>query len=237
MSARTASPGAGRRRADVAAGSSGAAHRAGGGQAGEGPVSSERATLEAGPGSAPGHEEHEETERGEKEAYPASRAGALLSPPRWAPVTSAVICALALIDSAYLTYTHYSATPITFCSTSGFVNCDAVTESSYSHPFGIPVAVAGLAWSVVMLALCSPWGWRAATPWARRARLAGSVAGVGMVFYLLWAELVKLHHLCEYCTAVHVLTIGLFFVVIFGTALATPEGGEGLGYQEAPAKG
>ena len=64
-----------------------------------------------------------------------------------------------------------------------------MTTSIYSHPFGVPVAVAGLAWSVVMLLLCSPWGWRAYRRWVSPVRLAGSVAGLGMVFYLLYVEL------------------------------------------------
>jgi uncharacterized membrane protein len=41
-----------------------------------------------------------------------------------------------------------------------------------------------------------------------------------MVIWLMYAELVKLRHLCEYCTLVHILTIVLFVVVVFGTALA-----------------
>ena len=97
-----------------------------------------------------------------------------------------------------------------------------MTTSIYSHPFGVPVAVAGLAWSFVMLLLCSPWGWRASSRWVSPVRLAGSVAGVGMVFYLLYVELFSLGHLCEYCTVVHLMTILLFIVVAFGTALAVP---------------
>jgi uncharacterized membrane protein len=54
-----------------------------------------------------------------------------------------------------------------------------------------------------------------------RARLAGSVAGLAMV-YLLWAELIKLHHICEYCTVMHILTIALFIVIVLGTALGVP---------------
>jgi uncharacterized membrane protein len=55
-----------------------------------------------------------------------------------------------------------------------------------------------------------------------RARLAGAVAGVAMVFWLLWAELIKLRHICEYCTVVHILTFALFVVIVLGSALAVP---------------
>jgi uncharacterized membrane protein len=145
-----------------------------------------------------------------------------LVPPGWVPIASTIICAIALADAAYLTYIHYSNPDGLFCSTSGFINCTAVTTSIYSHPFGIPVAVAGLVWSFVMLLLCSPPGWRASARWVSPVRLAGSVAGVGMVFYLLYVELFSLGHLCEYCTVVHLMTIALFIVVAFGTALAVP---------------
>jgi uncharacterized membrane protein len=43
-----------------------------------------------------------------------------------------------------------------------------------------------------------------------------------MVLYLLWAELIKLHHICEFCTIMQVLSVALFFVVVFGTAAALP---------------
>jgi uncharacterized membrane protein len=145
-----------------------------------------------------------------------------LVPPGWAPITSTIICLIALADSGYLTYIHYTNPTGLHCSTSGFINCTAVTTSIYSHPFGVPVAVAGLAWSFAMLLLCSPWGWRASSRWVSPVRLAGSVAGVGMVFYLLYVELFDLGHICEYCTVVHFMTIALFMVVAFGTALAVP---------------
>ncbi len=158
----------------------------------------------------------------EADAPGSARRRPALVPPGWVPITSTIICAIALADSAYLTFIHYTNPAGLACSTSGFVNCTAVTTSIYSHPFGVPVAVAGLAWSFVMLLLCSPWGWRASSRWVSPLRLAGSVAGVGMVFYLLYVELFSLGHLCEYCSVVHLMTIALFVVVAFGTALAIP---------------
>ena len=150
-----------------------------------------------------------------------------LVPPGWVPVTTTILCLIAFADAAYLTYIHYTNPAGLACSTRGFINCTAVTTSIYSHPFGVPVAVAGLIWSAAMLVLCSPWGWRAASPWVSRLRLAGSVAGVGMVFYLLYVELFELGHLCEYCTVVHVMTVALFIVIALGTALALPGDEEG----------
>jgi uncharacterized membrane protein len=145
-----------------------------------------------------------------------------LVPPRWVPITSTILCLIAFADSAYLAFIHYTNPTGLACSTHGFIDCTAVTTSIYSHPFGIPVVDAGLVWCFAMLLLCSPWGWRASSPWVSPLRLAGCVAGVGMVFYLLYVELFELGHLCEFCSIVHLMTIALFIVVAFGTALATP---------------
>ena len=152
----------------------------------------------------------------------ADRRHPYLVPPGWVPVTTTVLCLIALADSAYLTFIHYTNPTGLACSTKGFINCTAVTTSIYSHPFGVPIAVAGLIWSAALLVLCSPWAWRAVSPWFSRLRLAGSVAGLGMVFYLLYVELFELGHICEYCTVVHVMTVALFIVVALGTALAVP---------------
>ncbi len=147
-------------------------------------------------------------------------SGPAIIPPRWVPITSTIICLLAVLDSSYLTYAHFSSAAVLACSTKGFVDCALVTTSVYSHFLGLPVSVLGLVWSLGMLVLCNPWAWRAASPWVGRLRLLGSVTGAAMVIWLMYAELVKLRHLCEYCTLVHVLTIALFIVVVFGTALA-----------------
>ena len=116
----------------------------------------------------------------EEEPVPEGR----LVPPRWVPRTSAIICLLAVADSVYLTYTHFTNPKGISCflaKPGSVVNCALVTTSRYSYFFGslfhhlLPVALAGLVWSVAMLALCSPWAWRAASPWVARARLAGDV--------------------------------------------------------------
>ncbi len=148
-----------------------------------------------------------------------------LVPPRWVPLTTTVMCLLALADSSYLLYAHFTSPLVLRCPTSGFINCASVTTSKYSHPFGVPIVIPGVIWCVAMLALCSPWAWRAVSRWVSWLRLAGSIAGVAMVLWLVWVELIKLHHLCEYCTGVHVLTVLLFIVIVFATAMGVPGDG------------
>jgi uncharacterized membrane protein len=40
------------------------------------------------------------------------------------------------------------------------------------------------------------------------------VGGMGMVFYLLYAELFSIKAICLWCTAVHVVTFLLFVLVV-----------------------
>jgi uncharacterized membrane protein len=146
--------------------------------------------------------------------------------PRWVPPTATVVCVLTVLDAAYLTFEHFHGKSFSGCVVNSFINCGAVTNSIYSRFLGLPVSVLGLAWAAGMLVLCSPPAWRAASRWWSRLRLLGSVTGVAMVLYLVYCELFKIGKLCEFCTGVHLLSLVLFFVVIFGTALAVPAGEE-----------
>ncbi len=138
-------------------------------------------------------------------------------PTRWRPVATFVLSLVALGVSAYLTYLHYwGGSSPALCSKGGVVNCTKVLTSSQSMIFGvIPVAVAGLAYWVVVTAVNSPWGWR--STWARMplVRLGLLAAGMGMVLYLVSAEF-AIGSLCEYCTSVHVLTFATFVIVASG---------------------
>jgi uncharacterized membrane protein len=135
---------------------------------------------------------------------------------RWAAPLTFPIAVLGLALSAYLTYLHFSDPhTIPHCSESKHINCLKVTTSSQSEIFGhIPVAVTGLAYYVVMVALVSPWAWRAVNPWVGRLRLAGAIAGIGMVCYLVFVEAVQLKAICLYCTGVHTVTFLLFLAIL-----------------------
>jgi uncharacterized membrane protein len=111
------------------------------------------------------------------------------------------------------------------CPDTGAVNCAKVTTSSQSEIFGVlPVADIGLAYFVVLTALCTPWAWRSARPELRWARLVAVAAGVGMVVYLLYAELFQIDAICIYCTVVHAVTVGLFAAVVMADTGKTPRG-------------
>jgi uncharacterized membrane protein len=136
----------------------------------------------------------------------------------WAPIASTGLCLAGLAASTYLTVEHFSSSPSYACPVTATINCIKVTTSSYSELLGIPVAVLGLLFFVGMTALCLPVSWRSSNPWLHRLRLAASTTGVAFVIYLVWAELFRINAICLWCTAVHVVTLALFFVVVLEAA-------------------
>jgi uncharacterized membrane protein len=137
-------------------------------------------------------------------------------------VVSGALCLAGIAVAAYLTYAHYTSAKVLACSDKGLVNCARVTTSSYSRIFGVPVADLGLAYFLAMAGLCSPWAWRADNRLLRGLRVLGAVSGVGMVIWLVYAELFRLDAICLYCTTIHVITVLLFIAVVIGTAATGP---------------
>ena len=107
---------------------------------------------------------------------------------RWAVVTTFVLSIIGLGFSIYLTITHFQPHALV-CADTGTINCAKVTTSAQSYFLGIPVAVLGLFNFVVMVALNSPWAWRAKKYWLHVARFAFTVAGMGFVLWLIYAEI------------------------------------------------
>lgn len=134
--------------------------------------------------------------------------------PRWAVITTFVLSLIGLGLSIFLTISHFDNTIISnVCSTSGTIDCLAVTTSAQSYVLGIPVAILGLGTYVVMVALNSPWGWRAAQYWLHVVRFVIAIVATLFVFWLLYAELIIINHICEYCTGVHIVTFALLIVL------------------------
>jgi len=139
-------------------------------------------------------------------------------PPLWLQATSLGLSLVAVAVAAYLTVTHYSDPGALACPDTGIVNCTLVTTSSWSIVLGVPLAVLGLVWAVVMAGLTVPWVWRAASPWVDSARLVVSGAGAAMVLYLVYVELFRIGAICLWCTAMHVTAVCLFGVILAGRA-------------------
>ena len=131
---------------------------------------------------------------------------------RWQPIASLLLSIYGLGASIYLTITHFQPKALACVSNATF-NCEKVTQSPQSEIFGIPVAMLGLAFFVPMLLLCLPAAWRAADRRIHLARLAMVVIGMGMVLYLISAELFVIKAICLWCSSVHAATFLLFIIV------------------------
>lgn len=135
--------------------------------------------------------------------------------PRWAPWATLPLSIAGGAVSAYLTWMHYTAPAGLSCPDTGVVNCTKVTTSAQSMVFAVtPVAVLGVAFFVAMTGLCLPMMWRSPQRWVSILRFAGAVAGAGMVCYLVGVELLAVHAICLWCTAVHGLAVALFVMVL-----------------------
>ncbi len=129
-----------------------------------------------------------------------------------------VLSLVGLAIAIYLTIVHYNTTVTLICSSSGLVNCEHVLSSSYASIPGssIPVSIGGILWSAIGAGL-------AALAWlvwpekhiVRIAELTWAAIGMLTVFYLVYVEIVLLHTICAWCTAVHVIVLLYLLIAVF----------------------
>jgi uncharacterized membrane protein len=104
-----------------------------------------------------------------------------------------VLALFGLGIAIYLTWVHYAdVKPI--CT--GFSDCRRVQTSSYAKLAGVPVALIGVAgYSAILVSLLLR---------GEVGRLTGAFvafAGLGFSAYLTWAELFRIHAICQWCVA------------------------------------
>jgi len=118
-----------------------------------------------------------------------------------------MVLLLGIADSLYLTYVHFVPGSL-FCPTIGTaVNCENVLTSSYSSVLGIPLAVLGLGWFVVSLAIYL----------LKKDRIVKNVwmlFGAGGILYSITAQTI-LGKVCMYCAALDVLIALSIGMLIF----------------------
>lgn len=134
-------------------------------------------------------------------------------PAVWRIAVTGLLSLIGLGVSVYLTVDHFAKIPLA-CSDTGIVNCTKVTTSAESYFLGIPVAVLGLCFYAVMVAINSPWAWRAADRRIHLVRLALVVVGMCFALYLVACELLIIGNICLWCTSVHVITFAIFVLVV-----------------------
>ena len=124
---------------------------------------------------------------------------------------------IGVVLSTYMTIAHFTEVTILACSGRGELSCTAVTTSPQSRVFGIPVALLGLGFFVVMSILSSPPLWRRGARGLALSRTALAAVGLLFVFWLIAAEILIIGHVCLWCTGVHVVMIALVLVLTRAT--------------------
>ena len=139
----------------------------------------------------------------------------------WVPVVALGLSLIGLSVSAYLTVAHFSSPALLACSSSALVDCRRVTTSAQSEISGIPVALLGVLYFIVMGVVNFPPAWRSLK--LAYVRLGGALLGIGMVLYLLYAEFFLIGAICLWCSVVHVDVFLLFLLTMAVTpALVRP---------------
>jgi uncharacterized membrane protein len=140
---------------------------------------------------------------------------------RWWSVTAFVLSLLGLGEAAYLTYEHFTQ-GLPSCPATGIIDCAKVTTSPESYVFHVPVALLGLLFFAGMVVVNFPPLWRLRYAWLAWLRLGMVVTGLGMVIYLVSAEVFRIKAICLWCTGVHVITVAMFVLIVatFPTVLA-----------------
>jgi uncharacterized membrane protein len=98
--------------------------------------------------------------------------------------------------------------------------CEQVALSEYSRIGGIPVAVFGVALSLLLLTLAIEW-WRTDLYSLLLAHYGLSLAGMVFEAYFLYLELFVIHAVCVWCTS-YGLSLVLRFVIAFVVWLRQP---------------
>ena len=126
--------------------------------------------------------------------------------------------ALGLGASSMSTYVHYKLLTdpgyTSFCDVNPALSCSQAYLSPYGSFWGVPVALAGVLFFVLVLLLAGLGGRAMSTARESAAAyiLALSTIGLAAVLYLGWASYFQLHTLCLFCATTYVSVIVLFII-------------------------
>jgi uncharacterized membrane protein len=138
-------------------------------------------------------------------------------------VAGALVAIAGLGIAVYLTIAHYAHAPLA-CVTTGPIDCAAVTSSSYSLVPGtdVPITLVGIAFFVLSGTFFALAAGGAEPAWLPSLHFGIAALALLAVLYLVYAEIVVINRVCEWCTLVHVLVLATFLITLrrVQTALA-----------------
>ena len=99
--------------------------------------------------------------------------------------------------------------------------CETVAASEYATLFGVPVALFGVGFSVILVAACVVW-WRRADRRALYASYGLGLAGIIAVAYLTYLEVFVIGAICVWCAG-YAVTIVAGWALTAVAALRTSD--------------
>ncbi len=120
---------------------------------------------------------------------------------------------LGIADAWYLAEHAITDTALS-CGVDGALSgCNVVAQSQYSHFFGVPLGIYGIAfYGLVLLLALVAWKYRA----PRLPQLLAVIATVGMLAssYFLALQLFVIEALCIYCIGSFVISVAIFLLTL-----------------------
>ncbi|GAA0988834.1 vitamin K epoxide reductase family protein [Acrocarpospora macrocephala] len=109
------------------------------------------------------------------------------------------------------------------CSINPVLSCGSIMKSDQAALFGFPNSLLGIfAFAVVTTTGTALWAGARFRPWFWHGLLAGSLAGVILVHWLIFQSLYRIQALCPYCMAVWAVTIPIFWYVTLHLISSAP---------------
>ena len=121
-----------------------------------------------------------------------------------------VLAILGIAVAGYLTATKLSG-EVPVCGP--LRGCETVSTSEYSEFLGVPVALFGLAYSVVALAASIAW-WSAGDRRSLYVLYGMGLLGLLAVIYLTYLELFVIEAICVWCVSYAVTVVGGWLVAV-----------------------
>lgn len=132
---------------------------------------------------------------------------------RWVYIVVVILSLVGFIDASYLTYSHYADVGEVSCGLTG--GCSTVLTSDFATITGIPLALIGAAYYIVIFMLA---GLFIANHNKLLPKLLKVFSGIGVIFsaFLIHVQAVILESWCQYCLLSAVITTVVFILSLIG---------------------
>ena len=116
------------------------------------------------------------------------------------------ISLIGIVISIYLTLEHFTPIPL-YCPEASMINCQAVTTSSYSTLFGLPIAFFGIFYFLLIFIF--------KLVKMELSVFLLSILGIFTAFFLFYVESNILHKFCIWCSVLHLILLTIFLIQFY----------------------